>query len=133
MPLAFLEARFHTTNEKQDRIELAAEIAGRNDAEAVATLGRLFQLERHPEVKVALLANLNDIDHGTAPEARLRVLTAALRGQPRDVRTTALDSLAQLDDPQIEPLLRQAMASDPDREVRDIAAALYRVRFAPER
>ncbi len=131
-PLAHLEQRFHNSRDKEARIEVAAEIAGRSDAAAVAALGRLFQAERHPAVKVALLADLNDISHDTAPEQRLRMLTAALRGQPRDVRTTALDVLAQLDDPQVAPLLKQAMTSDPDHEVREIAAAIFHARFPPD-
>jgi len=133
MPLAMLERRFHASSAKEDRIEVAAEIAGRRDANAVAALGRLFQAERHPAVKVALIADLNDIDRDTAPELLMRTLTAALRGQPRDVRTTALEVLAQLDDPQVEPLLKRAMATDPDHEVRDVAAALHRARFGPAR
>jgi|GEM_PF-5147192 len=131
--LALLERRFHATRAKEERIEIAAEIGGRNDADAVASLSRLFQAEAHPAVKAALLADLNEIDRDTAPELRLRTLAAALRGQPRNVRETALDSLAQLDDPQVAPLLKQAMTADPDREIREIAAALYRARFAPER
>ncbi len=110
-------------------MDIAAEIAGRSDDAAVAALGRLFQAEAHPTVKVALLARLDEIDRDIAPEQRLRTLAAALRGQSREVRTTALDCLAQLDDPQVAPLLRQSMKSDPDREVRDIAAAIYRARF----
>lgn len=120
-----LEFRYYNTRATADRIELAGEIASWNDSEAVQAIGRLFRAEHHPAIKLALLGGLNDISSATALDARLDVLTFALHGQPRDVRTAALDSLAQIDDPRIAPLLKKVMTTDPDHEVREIASALY--------
>ncbi len=124
-PVSSLETRYYNTRATADRIELAGEIAGWNDSEAVHAIGRLFKSEHHPDVKLALLSGLNDISLGTALDARLDVLSSALHGQSRDVRTAALDSLAQIEDPRIAPLLKKVMTTDPDHEVREIAAALY--------
>jgi hypothetical protein len=132
-PLAELERTFVAAVAKEDRIELARKIATRNDAEAVSALGRLFQNETQPEVKVALLVNLKAIPASAGPDARMQILANALRGQSREVRTTALDSLAQLDDPRASGLILVAMRSDPDQEVREMAAALERARMEKAR
>ncbi|MEA3209740.1 MAG: hypothetical protein QOE70_2797 [Chthoniobacter sp.] len=127
--VAELEQQFRAAGSVEDRIELARQIADGNNTGAVRALGRLLQLERQPAVKLALLARLNDIDPEVAPEARLDALAFALIGQPRNVRIAVLESLAQIDDPRVGPLLQKAMTTDPGREVRNTAAALYRARF----
>jgi len=124
-PISSLEAQYHHTRVTADRIELASEIASWNDSAAVQAIGRLFKSEAHPEIKLALLSGLNDINSEAALDARLDVLTFALHGQPRNVRTAALDSLAQIDDPRIAALLKKVMTTDPDHEVRVTATALY--------
>ena len=120
-----LESQYHHTRATADRIELASEIASWNDSAAVQAIGRLFKSEPHPETKLALLSGLNDINSEAALDARLDVLAFALQGQPRNVRTAALDSLAQIDDPRVAPLLKKVMTTDPDHEVRVTATALY--------
>jgi hypothetical protein len=128
-----LEQQFRAARTAEERVEIAREIASANDALAVAAIARLFPSERHPAVKIALLANLSDIEHETAIEARLSLLGSAVRGQPRNVRTAALDSLAQLDDSRIFPLLDRVATTDPDKEVREVAAALARARREEQR
>jgi hypothetical protein len=123
-PIRALELRFRGVRNAEERAGLAGEIALRNSAEAVHTIARLFQTERHPSVKVALLAGLSDIDEDEAPEARFTLVTSALKGQARDVRTTALDILERLEEPRATELIRRTATSDPDQEVRDLAAAL---------
>jgi hypothetical protein len=131
--ISTLEQQFRIANAPGDRETLAAEIAGWNDTSAVLAIQRLFRTERHPKVKVALLANLADINADASLDARLSLLTAALHGQPREVRMAALDSLAQLDDPRVPLALKQTITADPDHEVRELATALHRSRFGDAR
>jgi hypothetical protein len=129
-PVYALEAQFRAVQGKDERIDLAGQIANWNNASAIEALSRLFTFERHPDVKLALITDLNDIDSEAAPETRLGLLSSALRDQPRNVRAAALDSLAQIQDPRVEPILRQAMSDDPDQEMREQAAAIYRALYA---
>jgi HEAT repeat protein len=112
-------------------LELVQDLAGRNTAQAVKAIHFTFLSEKHPKVKAALLAGLGDMDADLAPETRLQLLTIALRGEARDVRSTALDLLSENDSPAATALLSQAMKSDPDREIRDAAAEYYRDRTTP--
>jgi HEAT repeat protein len=110
----------------EERADLITELAHMDSSEAVLALERLFTIERHPKVQTALIASLLDVDLAIQPDARLRILRAALTNQPRDVRTTALEVLAESDDPAARELLRKSSISDPDHEVREVAAALYK-------
>jgi len=128
--ISLLEAQFRAAQGKEDRMDLARQIADLNDAGAIESIGRLFALERHPDIKLALITDLNDMDSEAAPAARLAILSSALGGdQPRNIRAAALDSLANIEDPRVEAILKQAMSGDPDHEVRDQAAAIYRARY----
>jgi predicted nucleic acid-binding protein len=121
-----LEQQIRATRSVEERAELITELARTDSAEAVLALERLFTIERHPKVQTALIASLLDVDPTIQPDARLRILRAALTNQPRDVRTTALEVLAESDDPAARELLRKSSISDPDHEVREVAAALYK-------
>jgi hypothetical protein len=123
-----LEARFRTTKVTQEQTAILEQIAGFNDAAAVECLARLFHQQSHPAVKEALLAALGDIDPREAPETRQQLLATASRGEARNVRRTALHLLDALEDPRGAELIRDLMKNDPDRQVREEAAALLRER-----
>jgi hypothetical protein len=123
-----LEARFRATKVPQEQTAILNQITGFNDAAAVECLARLFHQQSHPAIKEALLAVLGDIDPREAPETRLQLLAQALHGEARNVRLTALDLLDELDDPRGAELIADAMKKDPDRQVRDVAAAMIRER-----
>ena len=122
-----LERQFLAEREKDAQVDIVTEIAGHNDAAAVLTLARLFPKGRNPEVKEAVLARLADINADAAPAARIALLESALAGQPRNVRLTAIDALADSDDPRALAALRRAAQSDPDRLLREAAAAYAEV------
>ncbi len=124
---AELEQRFRATRDLPAQLDLLDEIAGRNDDEAVRVIGRLFPSARHPELKETLIAKLADIDPEAAPEERFRILDSALRNQPRNVRSAAIDVLAQSDEPQALALLRRSAREDPDRPLREAAGEILRV------
>jgi hypothetical protein len=121
-----LEQRIRATRVAEERTELISELAHIDSAEAVLALERLFTVERNPKVQVTLIASLLEVDEAVQPDARFRILRAAVVNQPRDVRTTALEVLAESDDPAARELLRNSSVSDPDHEVREVAAALYK-------
>ena len=110
----------------EKRIDLISELARSDRPDAILAIERLFATERHPAVQTALIAGLAEMDPSVQPEARLRLLRSALGPRPREVRTTALEILADSDDPAARELLRESSTSDPDHEVREVAAALYR-------
>jgi HEAT repeats len=119
--VAELESRFRAEREPGARVEIITEIVGHNDASAVGAIARLFKSERTPSVKEALIAGLADIDPEAAPAERFTILAGAIRGQPRNVRTTAIDLLSQSDEPRDIALLAKAAVEDPDGEVRELA------------
>ena len=75
----------------------------------------LFRTERHPKVKAALLAGLGDMDVTLAPEIRHQLLASALRGEGREVRSTALDILGEDDSPTATALLGQKQPAAVDQ------------------
>lgn len=134
-PLAFaephstltqLEQLFRSNRNQADRGDYATEIAGWNNREAVIVLARLFRQERHPKSQMTLLAALGDIEVSEAPDERLAILEAALRSGAQDVRSTALQLLGEMEDKRAAILIQERMRSDPNKEVRELAAALYR-------
>jgi hypothetical protein len=119
-----LEQRFLGTQEKDAQIDVVAEIAGHNNADAVQTLARVFRQARDPVVKETILSRLADIDPEVAPFERIDLLQGALFAQPRNVRLTALDVLAQSEDPRALLAVRRAAREDPDKLIREAAAAI---------
>jgi len=119
-----LEQQFLATREKDAQIDLAAEIAAHNNADAVQTLGRVFRQARDSSVKESILAHLADIDPQAAPIDRIELLQGALFGQPRNVRLAALDVLGQCEDPRALLALRRAAREDPDKLIREAATAI---------
>jgi hypothetical protein len=122
---AGLEQEIRAARTSEERIELIAELAHLDAPDAVLAIERLFATERHPAVQTALVASLAEMDPAVQPETRLRLLRMALGPRPREVRTTALEILADSDDPAARELLKESSTSDPDHEVREVAAALY--------
>jgi hypothetical protein len=128
LSVAELIDKIRTTVATEERCDQVRDLAGRNTVEAVRAIQMLFGTERHPKVRAALLAGLGDMDADLVPAIRRQVLAAALRGEGREVRSTALDLLGDDDSSVATALLEQAMKSDPDQELRDAAAEFYRER-----
>jgi hypothetical protein len=119
-----LESRFRKEADTAARLDLVTEIAGHNDAAAVTAISRLFKTERNSAVKETLIASLGDIDSEAAPGERLAILANAIRGQPRNVRSTALDVLGQSEEPHAIALVKKTAADDPDKDIREAARAI---------
>jgi hypothetical protein len=110
------------------RIELIEQLAGLNTPEAVQWLRTLYPEQRLPQIKASLVSVLADIDESHAPEARLNLLAQALRGEPRNVRSAAVEVLGQSETPAATKLLREVKSSDPDYELREVAAEFLKDR-----
>ena len=122
--VATLKKEYLAARKSEDRADIARMIAGEAMPESFKTIVYLFGIERVPEVKEALLAGLGDMDKDEAVAEKITFLTSAMKGQPRSVRSTALDVLALLDTPESRALVRKAATHDPDQEIRNTAAAL---------
>lgn len=119
-----MEREYLRTTDPRERAATAAAVVSIGTAEAVAAAARLFYNERDPRAREALIAALADLPAEDFLDARLPLLTKAMaRSQPRSVRTAALDVLATLDDPRARALLLRAARDDPDKELREAAAA----------
>lgn len=126
--MSALIQKIRATSETGEKLDQIQDLAGRNTAEAVRGIQMLFGSERHPKIKAALLTGLGDMDPELAPAVRRQLLGDALKGEGREVRSTAIELLAEDDSPVASALLEQAMKSDPDRELREAAAEFHRVR-----
>ena len=91
---------------------------------------RLWKNERHPNVREALIGAIAETDHDTDAAAKVALLGSALSGQARNVRRAALDGLIQFSTPAAKAYLRQAVTSDPDKELREIARELLKAATA---
>ncbi len=119
-----MEREYLRTTDPRERAIAAASVVSIGTAEAVAAAARLFSYERDPRAREALVAALADLPAEDFLDARLPILTKALaHSQPRSVRITALDVLTALDDPRALALLQRAAHDDPDKDIREAAAA----------
>ena len=119
-----MESEYRRTADPRERANAAVSVVSIGTAEAVAAAARLFHTERDPRAREALVAALADLPADEFLDVRLSIYTEALaRSQPRSLRTAALDALAALDDPRSLALLRRAAREDPDKELREAAAA----------
>ena len=117
--LSSWEATYNANPEFTQRVELIYKITDTETPEAIVTLGRLFHVEKDPDLKTEIVDSLADIDG--LDDRKLAILTAAAGAdQPKDVRESAIDGLGELQPKFALPIL-QALASDPDEEIRDQA------------
>jgi len=114
-----LQQKFFNTENINERREIVFALGDLNNAEAMAVLGTLFQNERDEKLKLDILATIEQLE---VPDAnKVSIVIAATRPeQPQEVRETAIDVLADLEDPAVLPML-QMLTSDPNAEIRQIA------------
>jgi hypothetical protein len=114
-----LRQKFLSTQDANERTAILQALGELDNAEAIAVLGFLFQNERDEELKLDMLATLEQMEVPNAP--KMPILTAALRPeQPQSVREEAIDVLAELDEPGALQTL-QSLTTDPNPEIRDAA------------
>ena len=114
-----LEAAYASNPDFAKRVEAIYQISDKGTPEAVATLGRLFHVEKDPDLKIEILSSLFDFDG--LDDRKITILGAGIAAdQPKEVREEAIDSLGDVDSKYALPLL-QSLLSDPDEEIREAA------------
>ena len=114
-----LRRKFLNAQDTNERIDIVHTLGDLESAEAAAVLGLLFQNERDEELKLEMLATLEQMDVENA--SIMPIVAAAVRPeQPQSVREAAIDVLADLDEPGALQML-QSLTTDPNPEIRDAA------------
>jgi HEAT repeat protein len=125
-----LENAYIATPDFSARVETIYKLTDAATPEAIASLGRLFHMEKDPELKTEILDSLFDID---GQDERKAALFAAGAGsdQPKEVRQSAIDGLEDVEAKYALPIL-QALTTDPDEDIRDAAKdAIESLQAAP--
>lgn len=129
-PLPVLEKNYLATTNREDRLDLMMDITDWPGPETVKVLTRLFQAETDAELRVDLLDSLLSIEGSVDEKIALLTLGTA-KGQPTDVRQSAIDGLIDLEDKRVIPILN-GLLNDPDEEIREGAKdALEMLQTAP--
>lgn len=119
-----IEADYAEAPDAESRAEAARNLASLDTAESIQILARLFASARAYPDRVAIVGALADSHSEDNLDAKLAILRTALaKGQIRQVRSSAVDVAAQLDDPRAIDLLRQAAKLDSDSQIRELARA----------
>lgn len=116
---ASLETAYITNPEFSARVETIYKLTDAGTPEAITSLGRLFHMEKDPDLKTEILDSLFDVDGQDERKAAL-LSAGAGADQPKEVRMSAIDGLEDVDAKYALPIL-QALTSDPDEEIRDAA------------
>ena len=116
---ASIEAAYISNPEFTVRVDNIYKLTDEGSPQAIASLGRLFHMERDPDLKTEILDSLFDVDGLDEQKAAL-LAAGAGADQPKEVRLSAIDGLEDVDPKYARPIL-QALASDPDEEIRDAA------------
>jgi hypothetical protein len=116
---ATLENAYISNPDFSARVEQIYKLTDAGTPEAIASLGRLFHMEKDNDLKVEILDSLFDID---GQDERKAALFSAGAGadQPKEVRQSSIDGLEDIDSKYALPIL-QALLGDPDEEIRDAA------------
>jgi HEAT repeat protein len=115
----FLREKFLNAQDSNERTAILEALGELENAEAIAVLGFLFQNERDEDLKLDMLATVEEMEVPNAP--KMPIMVAALRPeQPQSVREAAIDALVDLDEPGALQML-QSLTADPNPEIRDAA------------
>jgi predicted small lipoprotein YifL len=113
-----LETEYINKPDFSERVRIIYKLSDSGTPEALASLGRIFHMEKDPDLKVEVLDSLFDIDGQDQSKAAL-LAQGAGPDQDRDVRESAIDGLTDID-PRIALPILQAMVNDPDPEIREL-------------
>ncbi len=116
---AALERQYISNPDFSSRVETIYKLTDAGTPEAIASLGRLFQMEKDNDLKTEILDSLFDIDGQDNNKAAILAF-AVTSGQPKEVRESAIDALEDIDAKYALPIL-QGLLADPDEEIRDAA------------
>jgi hypothetical protein len=116
---ASLENAYISNPDFSARVETIYKLADAGTPEAISSLGRLFHMEKDPDLKTEILDSLFDIDGQDESKAAL-LAAGAGTDQPKDVRQSAIEGLEDVK-PEIALPILKALASDPDPDISEAA------------
>jgi HEAT repeat protein len=112
---ASLEARYRGATDSQVKLDAIFQLTRLGTAEAVETIGRLFEAEGDLQMKVDLVDSLTSFEG--QHDRKLSILASASQaGQPEEVREAAVEGLMSLNDRRAIPLL-QPMLQDKNSDI----------------
>jgi len=114
-----LEKTYLANPDFTERVQVIFQLSDLGSADALATLGRLFQKEQDPDLRVQVLNSLFDIEGHDDKKAALLAAGVATN-QPKDVRDAAIDALGDIEAKRAVPIL-QSLLSDADEDLREHA------------
>jgi hypothetical protein len=116
---AEIERSYVSNPDFSARVQFIYQLSDLATPEAVSALGRLFQMEKDPDLRTEVLDSLYDID-GLDDQKAAILAAGASAYQPKEVRESAIDALTDIDPKKALPIL-QALVTDPDPDIRDDA------------
>ncbi len=126
--VADLNARFHAraaTPEERDEI---IKTLGRLDPpQALPALRRIFEEEKRLELRMRVLEVAGDLPADGAPGRWELFARATEASQPVVMRLSAMQTVADFDDPRVVPLLQQ-LKRDANASIRENAARILKAR-----
>ena len=114
-----LEKNYLANPDFTERVQVIFQLSDLGSADALAVLGRLFQKEQDPDLRVQVLNSLFDIEGHDDKKAALLAAGVATN-QPKDVRDAAIDALGDIEMKRAVPIL-QSLLTDTDEDLREHA------------
>ena len=114
-----LEKKYLANPDFTERVQVIFQLSDLGSPEALSVLGRLFQKEQDPDLRIQVINSLFDIDGQDDKKVALLAAGAATN-QPKDVRDAAIDSLGSIDIKHAMPIL-QSLLNDADEDIREHA------------
>ena len=110
---------YESTNDYNTRVDAIYRISDLNTAEAIATLGAIFQKEKEVDLKVEVVDSLFDFD-GLDDQKVAILAAAAAPNQEQEVREAAIEALTDVEPRKAMPIV-QGLVNDSNAEIRDAA------------
>jgi hypothetical protein len=124
--VAELDARFHARSATpKERDEIIQTLGRLGAPQALPTLRRIFEEEKRLELRMRVLEVAADLP--TEPGRWELFARATEARQPVVMRLSAMQTLADSEDPRVRPLLQQ-LARDPSADIRENAARILKER-----
>ena len=114
-----LEKHYLANPDFTERVQGIFQLSDLGTPEALSVLGRLFQKEQDPDLRIQVLNSLFDIE-GQDDKKTALLAAGAATNQPKEVREAAIDALGDIEAKRALPIL-QALLNDPDEDLREHA------------
>ena len=114
-----LEKTYLANPDFTERVQVIFQLSDLGTVDALGVLGRLFQKEQDPDLRIQVLNSLFDIEGQDDKKAALLAAGVATN-QPKDVRDAAIDALGDIEAKRAVPIL-QSILSDTDEDIREHA------------